>query len=223
MNEIKGLVISSIDYKEKSKIVYLYTPYGHDSVKANHSKDLSKGLLGFTTTLNEVNYIKSNAKFPTLLEYNLIKSNFDLISSIDKISVIGVILKVIQNIPYDTNHAKTFKFIIDTINSLYDNNPKKVLSVFLIKMTYVFGVHPILNSCVSCGAMNNLFSFSWTLAAVTCKDCTPNNKSNELEIWKEYYQEKKDIREYSNTDFDKLLVEICKYYQKHVNIDLKLK
>ena len=87
MNEIPGLVISSIDYKEKSKIVYLYTPYGHDSVRANHSKDMKKGLLGFTTTLNQVSYIKTNAKFPTLIEYNLVKTNFDLASSIKNIKL----------------------------------------------------------------------------------------------------------------------------------------
>ena len=32
MNEFKGLIIDSIDYKEKSKIVYLYTPYGKESI-----------------------------------------------------------------------------------------------------------------------------------------------------------------------------------------------
>jgi len=71
MNEIKGLVISSIDYKEKSKVVYLYTPNGHDSVKAYQSKDFKKGLLGFTTTLNEVSYVKTNSKFSTLMEYSV--------------------------------------------------------------------------------------------------------------------------------------------------------
>lgn len=223
MNEIHGLVISSIDYKEKSKIVYLYTPYGHDSIKANHSKDLSKGLLGFTTTLNEVNYIKSSAKFPTLIEYNLVKSNFSLISSIDKISVIGVIIKIIQNIPNDTDHFKVFNFILDTINSLNTCNPKKVLAIFLIKMTYVFGVNPVLGHCINCGNTQNLFSFSISLGTVLCRSCSTNSNSNYLEIWKEYYQDKKGFDEYSNVDFDELLFDILKYYQMHVNIDLKLK
>lgn len=223
MNEIKGLILSSIDYKEKSKIVYLYTPYGHDSIKANRSKDLSSGLLGFTTTLNEVSYIKSNAKFPTLIEYHLIESHFDLTSSLDKLEVIPIILKIIQNIPEDTNHKKVFNFIIEILKELKNNPPKKVLAIFLIKMTYVFGVQPILNYCINCGKTENLFSFSWDKAAVMCRSCSVINMSMEYKIWKEYYKDKKEICKYTDTDFDKLLIEISKYYQKHLDIELNFK
>lgn len=219
MNEIKGLVISSIDYKEKSKIVYLYTPYGHDSVKANHSKDLSKGLLAFTTTLNEVIYIKSNSKFPTLLEYNLVKTNFDLISTINNISIIGIILKIVQNIPSDSNHERVYSFLIETINNLYKYNPKKVLSIFLIKMTYVFGVNPILTYCNNCGNTDYISFFSVDFGASFCKTC--DSRTNDYQIWREYYQEKKDISDYADTDFDDLLNNIKRYYQIHVNLNLK--
>ena len=80
MKEIEGIVLSCIDYKEKSKIVYLYTTIGHDSVKAVKAKDISSGLLPFTTTLNEVVYLRSNTKFPVLLEFQLQKSNYDLVN-----------------------------------------------------------------------------------------------------------------------------------------------
>ena len=68
---MEGIVINTIDYKEKSKIVYLYTPNGINSVKA---LDVMKKNLGFIVTLNHVEYNVSNGKFPTVLEYNLIKS-----------------------------------------------------------------------------------------------------------------------------------------------------
>ena len=62
---MEGIVINTIDYKEKSKIVYLYTPNGISSVKA---LDVMKKNLGFTVTLNHVEYNVSNSKFPTVLE-----------------------------------------------------------------------------------------------------------------------------------------------------------
>lgn len=221
MNEIPGLVISSIDYKEKSKIVYLYTPYGHDSIRANHSKDMKKGLLGFTTTLNQVTYIKTNAKFPTLIEYNLVKTNFDLASSVKNIPAITAILKVIQNIPDDVNHERLFNYIIEIINGLYINDPKKVLSIFLIKMLYVFGVNPMLKSCVSCGS-SDIYTFSILNSGALCKKCSNTSDSNLLDKWIEYYYDKKDISSYSDTNFDILLEDIKKYYLNHANIDLKI-
>lgn len=221
MNEIPGLVISSIDYKEKSKIVYLYTPYGHDSIRANHSKDMKKGLLGFTTTLNQVNYIKTNAKFPTLIEYNLVKTNFDLASSIKNITAITAILKVIQNIPDDANHERLFNYIIEIINSLYTNDSKKVLSIFLIKMLYVFGVNPMLKECISCKS-SEVYAFSILNAGALCKKCSNTLNTNLLDKWIEYYYDKKDISSYSDTNFDILLEDIKKYYINHANIDLKI-
>lgn len=221
MNEIPGLVISSIDYKEKSKIVYLYTPYGHDSVRANHSKDMKKGLLGFTTTLNQVSYIKTNTKFPTLIEYNLVKTNFDLASSIKNIPSITAILKVIQNIPEDANHQRLFSFLIEIINALYTADSKKILSIFLIKMLYAFGVNPMLKHCVCCNS-SDVFTFSIINAGALCKGCSNTSDSRLLNIWTEYYYDKKELSSFSDTNFDILLADIKKYYLNYVNLDLKI-
>ena len=46
MNEFKGLIIASIDYKEKSKIIYLYTPLGKESVLVKAGKAYKAGNLG---------------------------------------------------------------------------------------------------------------------------------------------------------------------------------
>ena len=66
----KGIVIGSIDYKEKSKIVYLYTPNGKESVLAGGAKSIKGGMLGFTNTLNYVEYVKTQSNLPKLVEYN---------------------------------------------------------------------------------------------------------------------------------------------------------
>ena len=92
MDEFEGVVIASIDYKEKSKIVYLYTPYGMDSILVRGAKKYNQSVLDFTTTLNEVKYIKTNSKLPSLMEFRLIKSHFNLTANINKIKAI-IILK----------------------------------------------------------------------------------------------------------------------------------
>jgi len=220
MNELKGIVISSIDYKEKSNVVYLYTPFGHDSIKANRSKDYKSGLLGFTTTLNEVSYIKSNSKFPTLLEYSIIRSNYELTESIDKIDSIFKMLEVIKNIPEDSNHERIYNYIISVINDLKKYDPKKVLALFLIKMLYTFGVTPNLKSCIKCGSTNIQF-LSISQGECYCNSCTSYNNIDKYKIWYEYYYDKKNIEDYTDIDFDNLLNDIYIYYGNHVHINLK--
>jgi DNA repair protein RecO (recombination protein O) len=220
-NKNTGLIIGSLDYKEKSKIVYLYTPNGKKSVLAGGSKCIKNNMLGFTTTLNQVDYISTSSNLPKLIEYNLIRSNYDLITSIDKIETIKSIIKIVQLIPEDSNHSKVYSFIIESIDSLYVINPKKVLSIFLIKMLYIFGVNPNLNSCIHCGK-NEIYSFSIYHGGGYCKEHSSSNDLSNYNIWREYYYEKKNMSTYTDTDFDVLLKEISKYYSIYAHIDLKL-
>ena len=220
-NKNTGLVIGSLDYKEKSKIVYLYTPFGKKSVLATGSKAIKNNMLGFTTTLNQVDYISTNANLPRLIEFNLIKSGFDLITSIEKIEAIKIILKIIQAIPEDSNHSKIYSFLISTIDALYITNPKKVLSIFLTKMLYAFGVNPNFDSCLECGK-KEIYSFVPLHGGGYCKEHSSSHNLGIYNILREYYYEKANMEAYTNTDFDVLIIELIKYYAVHAHIDLKL-
>ena len=221
MNEFKGLIIDSIDYKEKSKIIYLYTPLGKESVLVKAGKAYKAGNLGMITTLNEVSYVKSKAKLPSMIEYNILNSYFDLTNSLDKIKASSIIIEIINNIPEDTNHERCYNFIINTLNDLkkYDN-PKKVLSIFLIKMLYVFGINPSLKECVICHRKTDLVFLDLLRGGALCSSCTVNNNKEKLDLWIEYYYEKKELEEYQNVDFDLLLKDIALYYNNHLSIEI---
>lgn len=219
MNEVQGLIISSIDYKEKSKIVYLYTPNGHDSVRASRSKDISSGLLGFTTTLNEVMYVKSNAKFPTVIEYRILDSYFSLTESVSKIQAVRILLEVIRHIPQDSDHSRIYPFVMQTLRDLKEQEAGRVLSVFLIKMLYVFGVTPNLKYCLTCGREGLVF-FSIPEGGGYCQTCCQKENGSLLRLWREYYYEKKPITEYTEADYPRLLEGIFRYYAIHVHLQL---
>ena len=213
-----GIIINSIDYKETSKIVYLYTPYGHESVKVLGGKGIKKGNLAFTTTGNVVSYVRSDAKFPSLIEYSLESSAFDITSDINKINAFSKIIKVISCLPDDIDHNKTYKYIIKTIQELKKYSCcKKILCIFLIKMLYTFGVAPNLKLCVTCGN-DNISGFSINLGGALCNNC--GKADDILSIWNEYYYDKKNIEEYSECSYDTLIKDIYKYYSIHANINL---
>lgn len=217
----EGIVISSIDYKESSKIVNLYTPVGKLSVNARGALNPKKGMLGFITTLNIVSFVTTDTNSKTVTEYQLEYSAYNLNQSIDKIKALAIIIDIIKEISDDINHEKCYQFIKKILISLKDNNTKKVLSVFLIKMLYIFGIAPNLKSCVKCNNVNNLVSFNTYLGGALCSNCS-NPNVDLLNIWMEYYYDKKEIGEYSDTDFDKLLEEIASYYSYHMGIKLKI-
>ena len=102
-----------------------------------------------------------------------------------------------------------------------NDNPLKLLSIFLIKMTYNFGVSPKLDSCINC-KNNNVSFFSVKRGSAMCDSCIEGYK-DDLNIWLEYYKDKKIFNEYSNYDYHELLKRINEYYLIHAHINLKLK
>lgn len=219
-NEIEGIVLSSIDYKEASKIVYLYTPLGHLSVKALQAKKIKNGELGFITTGNIVSFVMTYKALPTLVEYHLLTSVFDLTDNIKKLTALSIILEILRHVPNDSINDRIYKLAKSCITLLKNNNEKKVLAIFLIKMLYAFGVNPELKKCVKCGN-TNLVDFIPRLGGALCNNCS-SNYNNLLPYWIEYYYQKKDIDEYSDCDFNLLLNDISSYYSYHLSIYLKL-
>ena len=219
--KLEGIVLFSTEYKESSKIVNLYTPLGKMSVIAKGALNPKKGFLGFITTGNIVSFVTTDTNIKSLTEYSLLKTSFDINSSLELINVFSNIMEIIKLIPDDIDHKRAYEFIKMILLNLNNNkNPKKLLSIFLIKMLYIFGVAPNLKSCVLCGN-NNVVSFSIAHGGALCNNCS-NNDSSYLKIWQEYYYDKKDLDLYSDTDFPKLLKNIKDYYNFHMGIELKI-
>ena len=215
----EGIVFKAITYKETSKIVYLYTPNGKVSVKAIGSKNSKKKTFGFGEIGNIVSFVMTDQDFPTLIEYEILNSAYKYTNSFDSIMALGKIIEILNYLPDDSIHNKIYPFIKDIMLNLLDN-PLKALSIFLIKMTYNFGVAPKFDSCINCGNKNNLL-FSVSKGSVICINCN-NGYIDDIDIWMEYYKDKKNIKEYKDTDFKLLLKRINEYYLIHAHINLKI-
>lgn len=218
--KLEGIVLSEIDYKEASKIVNLYTEKGKIGVKALGSKKIKNGLLGFITTGNTVSFVTTDKEVYTLIEYDIIDSIMKKDLDINEMKALGTILYIINMIPSDSPHEKIYPFVKDILSNIKNINIDKLLSIFLIKMLYPFGISPNLKSCVKCQNKHDLIAFDIAYGGALCKNCI--DKNNNIEIWNEYYYDKKDLKEYSDTDFTYLLNQIKNYYSYHLNIRLKL-
>ena len=215
----EGIIIKSIPYKETSKIVYVYTPFGMKSIKALGGSNSKKNTFGFAETGNIVSFIASDNDFPSLIEYEILESAYKYTDSFNSIKALSKVIELIGYLPEDSYHEKIFSFIKKTLADI-SINPLKALSIFLIKMTFNFGVAPKLDSCVFC--QNSLITgFSVSKGGVLCIDHNEFN-TDDLKIWTEYYKDKKEIDLYTDCDFNKLLNRINEYYLIHAHINLKL-
>ena len=216
----EGIIIKAIPYKETSKIVYLYTNEGIKSVKAIGAKKPKNNTFGFAEIGNIVSYISTDSSFPTINEYEIIYSSYKLTNDFNSIMSLGKIIELLNYLPEDSIHHRIYPFVKDVILNL-STDPLKALTIFLIKMTYNFGVSPKLDSCIICGN-NNIIDFDFKLGGALCNNHS-NNDNYLLKLMTEYYKEKKKIDEYNNYDFKKVLSYLNEYYLIHANIDLKIK
>lgn len=217
----EGIILNTIDYKETSKIVHLYTPYGRISVKALGANKPKNGLLGFTTIGNCVSFVSKDSEIQTLIEYNVESSIYKISEDIEKVKCFMVMLDVMNHIPIDNNHEPIYNTFKKVLNDILDENPKKLLCIFLVKMLYAFGIAPNLKTCVSCGK-NEVVFLDLLNGGAFCKDCSSLKNSDELYIFKEYYYGKMDIKDFTACNYDAMLIKLREYYSKYASIYLKL-
>ncbi|MCM1131213.1 MAG: DNA repair protein RecO [Anaeroplasma bactoclasticum] len=217
---MEGIVLKTIDYKEKSKLVYLYTPVGIKSVKA---LDASKTKLGFVTTLNQVEFEMTKGKLPTVTEYSLKKSFYSIYESLKKVGILTPIFDVIFHLEEGVNHSRIYSFLIQTISELLiTEEPFKILSVFLVKMLAVFGIKPELKKCVHC-SRTTLINFSSLEGGALCDNCSKYCERNDklLKDFQQLYYIKGYKNLSLNLPYDEILDEIYQYYSIHANFKLK--
>lgn len=219
--KIEGIVLQSIDYKETSKIVYLYTKMGKISVKSVGAKKPKNGSLGFITTGNIVSAVITDTKFPSLTEYALIDSLYSITQDFIKVKVFMVMLEVIKNIPEDANHELIYDYVKKSLENLLTEDPKKLLSIFLVKMLYPFGIQPNLKTCQKCNSPDIVF-LDLQKGISFCKNCSEKRNEEFYQIFKEYYYDKKEIKEYHNYDYNEIFAYLNDYYLRYASLDLKI-
>lgn len=137
---MEGIVYKTLDYKEKSKLVYLLTPTGLDSVIARGAKDYKKGLLGFISPLTLVTYERTNAKLPSLISYEILGDFKALKENIIKYNCALSILEIARQ-STDSRTERIYDFTLLALKELAKTTvPLDVLFIYLTKMLKVFGI-----------------------------------------------------------------------------------
>lgn len=215
---MEGIVLYTLSYKEKSKLVYLYTPMGMKSVLVHHLKEN----VGFTTTLNIVHFEVGKGQLPVLVNYDILHSFYDFSEQLDKVSALMMMIQVIKNVGEEANHKRIYPFFKKCLTILNERDCSGyILALFLTKMLAVLGIKPNLNSCVHCGS-TDVIGFSVFEGGAVCGTCDTGELNPEVltTLKNLYYDQNYDEHAYP---FDEtvILKMLKDYYAIHAHIHLK--
>lgn len=223
----EGIIVKTINYKENSKIIYLVTNEGLESIEVKGANKLSGRSKIYANLLTNILFSSSKHFFQAgkvLNNYVNIKNDFDRLCY--ALSILDLSYTLIEHV----NDFKVFYNFLHDILLLIDESDdyEFFYYVFFIKCLYLLGVQPVLNKCVKCSKTENLKAFVLKDGGMKCHFCLSVNDvliddQNLLEaIYKMYYV-KLDVLKDNVFCFDKFKLKefIDSYYLEFLSYDSK--
>lgn len=174
----QALVLKSINWKESSKIVSLYTrEKGRVDVIAkgvrrkNHPQSANFEALNLLETII---YFSDNRELQNIGETALIDSFNKVRTDLEK-TAIGLAILELMNIFFQQGEADVifFDFLLTQIKALEQSgNSQIIFWFFVIKLLSYLGFKPHFEMCNSCGKIKtDDYFFQLTSGSVFCKEC----------------------------------------------------
>jgi len=209
-----AIVLKSIDWRDTSKIVTLFTrEEGKMSViakGARQSKSKYQGILESINLLEIVVFVSATRKLQILGEISLEDSFRRIRVNFDKTGYAFALLELID-IFFKEGSADTvfFDFIRALLSEIEKiTDPRVVFWYFLIKLSSYLGFKPEFNVCSTCNKslVSEQVVFSIQEGAAMCKNCGFSPESG----WKLSMKARKSLSDLQNLPHKRLSsVEIC--------------
>ena len=189
----EGIVVKTINYKESSKIIYLITDEGMQSIEVKGANKISGHSHIYSSLLSKIMFSEDKHFFKS---GKVLHNYVNIKNDIEKLNVSIQLLEFVYTLIEHINDYHLFYHFFDEILELINdkNNYKFYEAIFYIKTLYLLGIAPSLNKCVECGNNKNLLGFVFNKGGLICKDCYRS--------------------EYSLYDFDTINDIIYLYYTK---------
>ena len=181
----EAIVLKSLDYKDSSKILYLYTKSGLQSVIAHGVKKMNNINRFLSQNGNLIKLTFSKGSFPSLKEGELINDYPEIKKDILAYTYLNHIMELVNNtISEDLDHLKMFSFLKRLFILFNDNQDPEVLSfIFELKLLYFLGYGLNFKQCNLCN-YNEFLGFNIDNGGLLCKEhLTINQQYYDSEIY----------------------------------------
>lgn len=178
----KGIVCKTLDYKDSSKILYLYTPLGNKSIIARGVKKLNSTSRFLSQVGTMIQYDHTRGDLPSLKDGELINDYPNVKMDLETYTFVAHILELLNGtIDEYSNHEKMFHFI-ERLMMMYDSGlDAEVLTfIFEMKLLYFLGYGINFKGCQLCDENIDLV-YSISDGGLICR----RHKKDVLEVFDE--------------------------------------
>ena len=231
--KIEGIIISTVDYKESSKIINILTKEeGIIGVIAEGSKNIKSQLRTTTTVLSYgifyLNY--HNKNLPVVTEVDIIDHFKEIRKDLIKMNYSLFLLELTSQIYKHDNNNNIYNLLITGLKKInQDYDAEVITNIIEIKLLDNLGIMPNLSCCVTCKNKNNIITISSYKGGYLCNHCANDEYIYDLRTIKLirifYHIDLNNISkiDISNKIKNELNLFIDDYYERYSGLYLKSK
>lgn len=153
MADIEAIVLHQIDYRDNSKILYLYSAQGHLNVLAHGVKKMNSvnRFLSQTGTVIRCR-LTSSKQLPSLQDGELLQEFSTIKQDAYLYAYMSHILELTRHtIADDLDHAKMYQFLLKLFECMNQGSDPELLSfIFELKLLYFLGHGLHIHGCTQC-------------------------------------------------------------------------
>lgn len=212
-----------MNYKESSKIIFVYTPIGKVSVLVHGSNKPKSPYLNLVRVFSHVKLIVSGKELKTLRDGEVINYFSEISNHLDKYTYGLHLLEMIYFFSeHEHDHHKLFNFLLKILTKLVQEDEIDLYVMMAeLKLLFLLGVQPLFSHCVQCQTNKGL-SFSLKDGGMVCEDHQRGHsyRKETIDLMKKlYYYDLQNPIEFHCNKQDKIELRqlIDDYYAYHLN------
>lgn len=231
--KVEGIIISTVDYKESSKIINILTPNdGIIGVIAKGSKNLKSKISATSSPLTYGIFYLSYHKgdIPLLTEVDMINSFKRIRTDIIKLNYSLFILELCSQVYQHDQSSKIYNLLIEGLCKINDDYDSQIVTnIVELKMLQYLGIKPVVEKCVNCQQKTDIITISSYKGGYLCKNCVGQETIYHLKtlqlIRMFYYVDISKITKIDISDNIKKEINlfIDDYYERYSGLYLKSK
>lgn len=175
IKKVEGIIISTVDYKESSKIINILT--AEEGIIGVIAKGCKKMKSKISTTSNVLtygtfylNYYKGS--MPSLTEVDIINFYKKIRTDIIKLNYALFLLELSSQVYKHEQNKKIYDLLIESLYKIDEGYDSQIVTnIVELKMLQYLGIKPVVEECVSCKNKNDIITISSYKGGFLCKNC----------------------------------------------------
>ena len=162
MEKVEGIVCRVLDYKDSSKILYIYTKFGQISIIARGVKKLSSLSRNLSQIGNIISFMDSGKDLATLKDGELINDFESIHFDLETFTYLSHMLELAYHvIDHQSNHQKMYNFMERLMKMMNEGMDAEIISIiFELKLLHFLGYGLNFKGCNQCDSDDLVFSVS---------------------------------------------------------------